>query len=92
MNGGKSVSVVLPNFNGEKLLGKCLDSLFLSLENSALITDYEVIVVDDCSTDDSVKFLRENYSQVNVVESERNSGFSGKPKECPGQAAMKFST
>ena len=76
MNGGKGVSVVLPNFNGEKLLGKCLDSLFLSLENSALITDYEVIVVDDCSTDDSVKFLRENYSRVNVVESERNSGFS----------------
>ena len=43
------LSVIIPNKNGEKTIGLCLEALFLS-EHDA----FEVIVVDDCSTDNSV--------------------------------------
>jgi GT2 family glycosyltransferase len=66
------ISVVLPNFNGSHLLARNLPSLFQALEGY----EHQVIVVDDASTDDSVKFLRQGYPQVTIVEHIRNKGFS----------------
>ena len=43
------VSVIIPVYNAEKYLGVCLESLLIQT-----LTDFEVIVVDDCSTDNSV--------------------------------------
>ena len=43
-----AVSIVIPMYNAEKYIGECLDSIF-----AQTFTDYEVIVVDDCSTDNS---------------------------------------
>ena len=43
-----AVSIVIPMYNSEKYIGECLDSIL-----AQTFTDYEVIVVDDCSTDDS---------------------------------------
>ena len=43
------LSVIIPNRNGEKTIGLCLDALFQSDHES-----FEVIVVDDSSTDNSV--------------------------------------
>ncbi len=47
------ISVIIPNHNGEKTIGPCLDAAFSSQYN-----DFEVIVVDDCSTDDSVTIIK----------------------------------
>ena len=49
------VSVVIPLYNAEKFLGVCLESLLIQT-----FTDFEVIVVDDCSTDSSVA-IAESY-------------------------------
>jgi glycosyltransferase involved in cell wall biosynthesis len=49
------ISVIIPNHNGEKTIGPCLDAAFSSQYN-----DFEVIVVDDCSTDNSVAII-ENF-------------------------------
>jgi len=49
------LSVIIPMFNSEKTIGKCLDSIYNS---DYPRKGYEVIVVDDCSTDDSAKFVR----------------------------------
>ena len=53
------VSIVIPTFNRKPILEKCL----LALENQKLnnlINSYEVIVVDDGSTDDTVTWIKEN--------------------------------
>ena len=53
------VSVVIPTYNRLSILKKCLDSL----ENQILIDeffDYEVVIVDDGSTDGTIKWLEEN--------------------------------
>lgn len=69
----KSVSVILPNFNGVGLLGKNLPSLIRALEGF----EYEIIVVDDASTDGSVSFLQLSYPDIIVVQHKKNIGFSG---------------
>jgi GT2 family glycosyltransferase len=67
-----SISVVLPNFNGRHLLEKNLPSLLTALKGF----EYEIIVVDDASTDDSANFLQENYPEVILVQHSANKGFS----------------
>jgi GT2 family glycosyltransferase len=70
----RSISVVIPNYNGLSLFEETLPTVFAALEKSRCV--YEVIVVDDCSTDDSVNYLRTNFPQVTIVQNEVNRGFS----------------
>jgi GT2 family glycosyltransferase len=70
----QGISVILPNYNGRGLLERNLPSIFTALHNAAAA--HQVIVVDDCSSDDSVKFLQREYPQVVVVRNETNLGFS----------------
>ena len=69
----KKVSVVIPNYNGKKYLGDCIDSLHcIDFPRE----DYEIIVVDNASSDDSCSFLLSNYPDVILIRSERNLGFA----------------
>ena len=70
----KTISVVIPNYNGKKLLQLYLPSVFAALHFQDI--DYEVIVVDDASIDDSILFLQENYSSIKLLTNEVNLGFS----------------
>ncbi|KXK24039.1 MAG: family 2 glycosyl transferase [Bacteroidetes bacterium OLB12] len=70
----KGISVVIPNYNGRNLFPQTLPFVFKALENCGL--PFEVIIVDDCSTDESVEFLRQNYPQIQVVVNEVNRGFA----------------
>ncbi|MCX7857418.1 MAG: glycosyltransferase family 2 protein [Deltaproteobacteria bacterium] len=65
------VTVIIPNYNGKRLLSICLDSL-----RTQEFQDFSVLVVDNGSTDNSVCFLREFYPEVKVIELEKNYGFS----------------
>jgi len=53
------VSIIMPVYNVEKYLGHCLDSLF-----SQTFKDFEIIAVNDGSTDGSLKILEE-YQKIN---------------------------
>lgn len=66
------VSVVIPNWNGRKYLPVILKSL-----QQQAFRDFEIIVTDNGSTDDSVAYLRRQWPEVTVEEIGRNSGFSG---------------
>ena len=78
-----SVSVVVPNFNGSSLLLRNLPSIISALKNA----EFELIVCDDASTDDSISMLRKNFPEAKIVLSESNGGFS---KNCNrGIAAAK---
>jgi len=69
----RSVSVVIPTYNGRSLLEKNLPPLLLAAGRHTC--DVEVIVVDDASSDDSVEFLRERFPQVTVLANAANAGF-----------------
>ncbi len=49
----KRISVIIPNRNGGKTIGRCLAALY-----SSHYGNFEVIVVDDCSSDDSVEVIQ----------------------------------
>ncbi len=66
------VSVIIVNWNGRKWLEKCLDSL-----RAQTYRNFEIIFVDNASTDDSVEFVEKNYPEVIVVQSDKNLGFAG---------------
>ena len=69
----KSLTIIIPVYNVEDYLETCLDSVI----NQELV-DYEVILVDDGSTDSSGTICDEyasNYSEINVIHQE-NKGLS----------------
>ena len=66
------VSVIVPNYNHAPYLRQRLDSIF-----NQTFQDFEVIILDDCSTDNSKEIIEEyrNRPQVShVVYNETNSG------------------
>ena len=65
------VSLILLNWNGRQHLSYCLPSLL-----ATNYPQYELIVVDNASTDGSVEFVRQNFPNVRVIVNERNLGFS----------------
>ena len=65
------IDVIIPNFNGADLLPGCLDSLRRQTRR-----DFVVTVVDDGSTDESLRLLAEHYSEVQVIRLERNRGLA----------------
>lgn len=70
----KSISALVPNYNGKELLEKNLPTLIKELKKTGV--EYEVIVADDCSTDGSIAFLKEKFPELILVEKEKNEGFS----------------
>ncbi|MBQ6758470.1 MAG: glycosyltransferase family 2 protein [Selenomonadaceae bacterium] len=74
-----AVSVVIPLYNMEEYIGECLDSLL-----AQTFQDFEVIVVDDCSTDNSVEVV-ENYApkfngRLRLEKTKKNMGRPGIPR------------
>jgi GT2 family glycosyltransferase len=67
-----AVDVIIPNWNGKEWLGACLDSLL-----AQIFTDFEIIIVDNGSNDNSIEFIHQNYSQVRLIALPENTGFSG---------------
>jgi GT2 family glycosyltransferase len=65
------VSVVVVNWNGRQLLEDCLGSLA-----NQTFKDFETILVDNGSKDDSVNWVKENYPGVKLIPLNENVGFS----------------
>ena len=65
------ISVIIVNYNGKKLLEKCLESLFKIDYNN-----FEVILVDNNSTDGSMEFVTKNYPKIIVIKLDSNKGFA----------------
>jgi len=64
------VSVCIANYNGEEVIGECIDSI--------LVQDYnnlEIIVHDDCSTDNSIEVLKQYKDQIQIITSQENVGY-----------------
>lgn len=66
------VSVIIVNYNGEHLLPQCLQAV----QQAAGSCTLETIVVDNGSTDNSVKLLRQVWRPTHLLEAGANLGFS----------------
>ena len=71
MTARPTVSVLMTAFNRERYIGPAIESVL-----AQTFTDFELIVVDDCSTDDTVEVARSYLSdpRVRLVQNERNLG------------------
>ncbi|MBR1807751.1 MAG: glycosyltransferase family 2 protein [Selenomonadaceae bacterium] len=69
----------MPLYNVEKYVGECLDSIL-----AQTLQDFEVIVVDDCSTDSSVAVVESYMSKfdgrLKLTRMKKNSGGAGLPR------------
>jgi GT2 family glycosyltransferase len=65
------VSVIILNYNGKRFLDKCLSSILVQS-----YPNYEVLLVDNNSTDDSVDFVKKNFPKILVVKNHDNVGFA----------------
>ncbi|MCO5252347.1 MAG: glycosyltransferase family 2 protein [Candidatus Kapabacteria bacterium] len=65
------LDVIIINYNTRQLTCDCIDSIC-----SNGISESNIIVVDNASTDDSVDYLSKNYPQVRIVRNDRNYGYA----------------
>ena len=66
------VSVIIPVYNTEKYLRKCLESVI-----NQTLKDIEIICINDCSTDDSLKILNDiKDERLKILNLPQNSGVS----------------
>jgi GT2 family glycosyltransferase len=65
------VSVIIAVWNGMEYLPDCLDAVMLQS-----YSDFEVVVVDDASTDGSANYVAQHYPSVRLLRNEHNSGYS----------------
>ncbi len=66
------VSVVIVNYNGRVFLENCLTAL-----DAQTYRPFEVILVDNASTDDSVRFVETRFPTVRLFPQKKNLGFAG---------------
>ena len=67
------LSIIIVNFNTKDFLRECLESIEKNISGAI---SYEVIVVDNASTDDSVTFVDKHFPSVLLISSSQNLGFS----------------
>lgn len=65
-------SIIIVNYNTRELLRACLDSI----HRSSGRTQYEIIVIDNDSSDGSIEMLRSGYRGVSIIENNDNIGFA----------------
>ena len=65
------LSIIIPNFNGKQFIKLCLDSI-----RKQDCSFYELIIVDNGSSDGSVEYINEYYPDLTLIENKENSGFA----------------
>ena len=69
-----NVSVIVPIYKVERYLDECLKTIVRQTSDN-----FEIICVEDCSTDNSMKILEEyavNHEEIRVIQHEKNRGLS----------------
>ena len=72
MKSGNKVSIIVVNWNGQRLLLDCLGSL-----SRQTFRNREIILVDNGSVDSSVRYVKEKFPSVKIIELGENTGFTG---------------
>ena len=67
----QTISIILVNYNGQRFIRDCLESVVKQVQD----INYEVIIVDNSSTDDSVKIIKDEFPFFRLICSDSNLGF-----------------
>ncbi len=81
-----TLSVIIVNYNVKHFLVQCLQSVAAAIKQ----IDAEVFVVDNNSTDDSVKMVAENFGWVKLIANKENTGFSKANNQAIKEAQGEF--
>lgn len=65
------VSVIIVNYNTRKLTGDCIASVIEKTHG----VNYEIIMVDNASSDNSVEYIANKFPQVKIISNKKNTGF-----------------
>lgn len=71
LNSPSLLSIIIVNWNGKNWLKECLNSL-----SNQSFKDFEIIIVDNGSTDGSVEFIRSQYPECRLISNNFNKGFA----------------
>lgn len=66
-----NVSIIIVSYNTSELLQNCIESIIQKTKEIS----YEIIVVDNQSTDDSIQMVKEKFPDVELIASNTNQGF-----------------
>jgi len=80
-NSNPLVSVIILNWNGDKILARCLDAV-----TKQTFQDYKVIVVDNASEDDSMEGIETDWPGVTTIYLKSNLGFAAANNHAANQA------
>src|SRR3989344_9401208 len=67
------ISIIIVSYNGKKFLKNCIVSIIDNVSNKI---NYEIIVVDNNSSDNSAEMIRKEFSQIKLIANKENNGFS----------------
>ena len=67
----QKANIIIVNWNGKKYLKDCLDAVF-----NQKYENFEVILVDNGSEDDSVEFVIKNYPETKIIKLKENTGYA----------------
>lgn len=76
------ISIIIVNFNTAKMTGECIDSIYKHIHG----IDFEIILVDNNSTDNSVAYLKEKFPDMELISLKENIGF-GRANNCGAKKA-----
>ncbi|MBI2658457.1 glycosyltransferase family 2 protein [Candidatus Woesearchaeota archaeon] len=79
------ISLVVVNYNGEEIIGKCLSSL---VKADYPKNKYEIIAVDNASTDNSLSIIK-GFPKAKIIRNKTNLGYVG-VNSCLGRARGKY--
>ena len=65
------VTINIPNYNGKHFMEPCLQSLA-----NQTCSEFQILVVDNASSDGSIEYMRENYPDIELISLNQNYGFS----------------
>jgi len=65
------VSIIIVTWNGKKYLRECISSLL-----NQSYSNFEIIMVDNASSDGSVEFVKEKFPDVQIIQNSENLGFA----------------
>ena len=68
------LSIIVVSYNTKPILEKCLLSVFK--EGEGVLDGFEVVVIDNASSDDSVKMIKKKFPKTKLIVNKNNLGFS----------------
>ena len=66
------VSILIVTYQSEDEILDCIKSIYQNINKIV----FEIIIIDNASTDKTIKIIKDNFPEITIIENEQNRGFS----------------